>query len=300
MPAKPRLQNTLAHFLDQEPGEVLEGARRLPLALIRPNQRQARQIFDEAKLAELAVSIAERGVIEPIVVRPDGDQYQIVAGERRFRAAGMAGLEEIPAIIREDLDDAHAALLTAMENLQREDLDIEDEGRMYDTLLAQGVAGSERELARQLGVDRSRINRARRLAGVPALCQQLRNGAITLRQAVAALNDEAVAHGEPPELAERADLDAEALAHGEPSSGDEAVAHGEPPGSRRDMAHREPSGPVVWRPLYQWVQRMERWVPTVTRQGVRKLPAARRTELRQQIDTLRGQLAQLDELLGDD
>jgi ParB family chromosome partitioning protein len=216
MPAKPRLQNTLAHFLDREPGAELEGARLLPLRLIVHNARQPRQVFDEARLAELAASIAEHGVIEPIVVRPDGDQYQIVAGERRYRAAGMAGLEEIPAVIREDLDEAQAALLTAAENLQREDLDIEDEGRMYDTLLAQGIAASERELARQLGIDRSRINRARRLAQVPALCQQIRSGAITLRQAVAALNDEGMAHVESTDLAERADLDAESVAHREP------------------------------------------------------------------------------------
>lgn len=299
MPAKPRLQNTLSHFLDREPGEVLEGARLLPLVLIQPNPQQARQVFDEAKLTELATSIADHGVIEPIVVRPDGDQYQIVAGERRFRAAGMAGLAEIPAIIREDLQDTQAALLTALENLQREDLDIEDEGRMYETLLAQGVAASERELARQLGVDRSRINRARRLAVVPALCQQLRSGAITLRQAVAALNDEGVAHGEPGELAEREDLDAEGMAHGEPQDAG-VLAHGEPRGSQQGVAHGEPHSPVVWRPLYQWAARMERWVPTVTRQGVRKLPPMRRQELRQQIDTLRGQLAQLDELLGEE
>src|SRR6476659_3834017 len=95
----------------------LEGAASLDLDLIDPNPAQSRQSFDETALAELAASIRQHGVFQPIVVRPVGGRYQVVAGERRTRAARTAGLREIPAIIR-DLTDEQAAYATAIENLQ--------------------------------------------------------------------------------------------------------------------------------------------------------------------------------------
>src|SRR5215212_6650785 len=111
-------------FQQAEAGEELEGARLLPLDLVDANPQQARQVFDETALAELAASIAEHGVLEPILVRPLGERYQVVAGERRTRAARIAGLADIPALIRE-LTDEEAAYVTAIENLQREDMDLE-------------------------------------------------------------------------------------------------------------------------------------------------------------------------------
>src|SRR5437763_1753344 len=88
---------------------------------ISPNPNQPRKMFDEAALAELATSIEERGVMERIVLRPVGDGYEIVAGERRFRAGKMVGLTEIPAVVR-DLTDEEAMAEALLENFQREDL----------------------------------------------------------------------------------------------------------------------------------------------------------------------------------
>src|SRR4051812_19020349 len=117
MPAKPQRlslaqavgastpRGAAALFADTStPGTELEGARRLPLALVDANPQQARRAFDPVALQELADSISQHGVLEPILVRPVADRYQIIAGERRFRAAGLAGLTDIPAIIQ-DLDE---------------------------------------------------------------------------------------------------------------------------------------------------------------------------------------------------
>ncbi len=173
-------------FLDTitppEPGSELVGARLLPLDLIDPNPAQSRQVFDEAALVELATSIAEHGVLQPIVVRPAADRYQIVAGERRSRAARHAGLVEIPAIIRE-LTDEQAAYATAIENLQREDLDLEDEARQYQAILT--LTGlSQRQLAAQLGVSHNYIADRILLLERADLLAAYRIGTLTLRQAI--------------------------------------------------------------------------------------------------------------------
>lgn len=94
----------------------------IPVDLIHPGTFQARRKFDEQALAELAASIAESGIVQPVVVRNDGDQYELLAGERRWRASQLAGLHEIPAILRNDLDDREAHVLGLIENLQRESL----------------------------------------------------------------------------------------------------------------------------------------------------------------------------------
>src|SRR5437764_9073078 len=98
---------------------------KLSLDLVFPNPHQPRKMFDETALAELAASIRERGVMEPIVVRPKDGKYEIVAGERRFRASKLAGETEIPAIVRE-LSDEDAAADALLENFQREDLTATD------------------------------------------------------------------------------------------------------------------------------------------------------------------------------
>ncbi len=158
-------------FLDPitppEPGSELAEARLLPLDTLDTNPYQSRQVFHEATLAELAASIQAHGVLQPIVVRAVGERFQIVAGERRSRAARLAGLLEIPALIRE-LTDAQAAYATAIENLQREDLDLEDEARQYQALLT--LAGlSQRALAAQLGVSHNYIAERVRLLDRPDL-----------------------------------------------------------------------------------------------------------------------------------
>ena len=94
----------------------------IPVDLIHPGEYQARRRFDEDALEELAASIGESGIVQPVVVRSDGEFYELLAGERRWRAAQLAGLHEIPAILRNDLDDREAHVLGLIENLQRESL----------------------------------------------------------------------------------------------------------------------------------------------------------------------------------
>ena len=124
---KPALGRNLSSMLSQsalkqvqdKSGDVL---RNLPLDVIRPGRYQPRSVFDEEKLAELADSIRAQGVVQPIVVRPVGDQdYELIAGERRWRAAQLAGLDEIPAVVRDVADEASVAM-ALIENIQREDL----------------------------------------------------------------------------------------------------------------------------------------------------------------------------------
>src|SRR4051794_31849687 len=105
-----------------EPGEDDIELREIPVELIAPNPRQPRRHFDEATLAALAESVRRRGVLQPVLVRPvTGGTYELVAGERRWRAAGLAGLETIPALVRAR-DDAQALEVALIENMAREDL----------------------------------------------------------------------------------------------------------------------------------------------------------------------------------
>jgi len=137
---------------------------RIPLALIEVGSVQPRSRFDEAALEELAASIREKGLLQPVVVRPKGDGYELVAGERRFRAAQRAGLTELPAIVRE-LDDRAALELALVENLQREDLSPVEEARGYARLSEMGL--SHEEIARRVGKSRSAVTNALRLLQLP-------------------------------------------------------------------------------------------------------------------------------------
>ncbi|HEX2911913.1 MAG TPA: ParB/RepB/Spo0J family partition protein [Chloroflexia bacterium] len=112
----------------------LPGAMMLPLTMISPNPRQIRTHYDEAPLKELADDIKARGVLEPLLVRETSPgQYEIIAGERRFKAAGMAGLSEVPVIVRE-MDNSEANFAMLIENIQRENLDPRDEQRYFQSL----------------------------------------------------------------------------------------------------------------------------------------------------------------------
>ncbi len=115
VPAQPRPLSAVSSTTDPS-------IRRLPVDLIHPGRYQARRRFDPEALKELAASIAESGVVQPVVVRSEGRGYELLAGERRWRAAQLAGLQEIPAIVRDDLDDREAHILGLIENLQRESL----------------------------------------------------------------------------------------------------------------------------------------------------------------------------------
>lgn len=140
------------------------GVVRLPLASIRPNPRQPRKRFAEESLKELADSIREKGLLQPLLVRPQGDGYELVAGERRYRAALMAGLQEVPAVVK-DLTDREALELALVENLQREDLSPVEEARGYQALLEMGL--TQEEVARRVGKARSTVANALRLLQLP-------------------------------------------------------------------------------------------------------------------------------------
>lgn len=128
----------------------------LPVSQIEPHPDQPRRRFDEAALDELAASIAQRGVIQPIVVRAlDNGRYQIVAGERRWRAAQKAQLHEIPALVRE-LSERDVMALALIENLQREDLNPIEEARAYNRL-AESESLTQAEIARMVDKSRSHV-----------------------------------------------------------------------------------------------------------------------------------------------
>lgn len=139
----------------------------LPIATIFANPNQPRKYFDEAALAELAASIRERGVMEPIIVRPKEAGYEIVAGERRFRASQLAGLTEIPAIVRE-MSDEEAMADSLLENFQREDLTIIEKAVAIQNLLKMM---NQEECARRLGCSSSTLRRYLELLDLPPVIQ---------------------------------------------------------------------------------------------------------------------------------
>ncbi len=150
---------------------VLEasGIKRLPVEFITANRRNPRREFDAEQLEELANSIREKGVMQPILVRPsefDPDSYEIIAGERRWRAAQKAGLHEVPVIIRE-VDDKEALELAIIENVQRADLNSIDEALGYGELMDQ-YDYTQNDLAQVIGKSRSHVANTLRLLRLPA------------------------------------------------------------------------------------------------------------------------------------
>jgi ParB family chromosome partitioning protein len=142
------------------------GVRVIPVDRIEPNPEQPRLSFDEVTLLELANSIREHGVLQPILVRPLGpNKYQLIAGERRWRASIGAGLSTIPALV-ENIDDDTALEISIIENLQREDLSVLDEATMYDRMIREH-GYSVRKLAQKLGKDKGYLENRLRLADAP-------------------------------------------------------------------------------------------------------------------------------------
>ncbi|MFN2520432.1 MAG: ParB/RepB/Spo0J family partition protein [Candidatus Limnocylindria bacterium] len=139
--------------------------RELPLAKVVPNPGQPRMTWNEETLKELAASIREHGVLQPILVRPAGDAYEIIAGERRWRASKIAAKETIPAIV-ERFDDATALEIALIENLQREDLSPLDEAVIYQKMTGE-LGYSIRNLATKLGKDKGYVENRLRLATAP-------------------------------------------------------------------------------------------------------------------------------------
>ena len=138
------------------------GFRALPVDLIRRGKYQPRRVVEESALEELAHSVRARGIVQPIVVRPaGGGRFEIVAGERRWRAAQMAGLDEVPAVVRE-CSDREAAAVALIENIQREDLNPIEEAQGYRTL-ADEFGLTHQELAEAVGRSRPAVSNALRL-----------------------------------------------------------------------------------------------------------------------------------------
>lgn len=164
-----------------------DGLARLPIAKLEPRPDQPRQIFDEEKLEELAQSIREHGVLQPVTVRAaDQGYYQIVAGERRWRAARMAGLTEIPVNIVE-VTDREAAEIALIENLQREDLNPVEEARGFEKLMAD-YGLTQEQVADRVGKSRPVIANAVRLLGLaPAALSLTEEGRLSMSQARALL-----------------------------------------------------------------------------------------------------------------
>lgn len=154
----------------QAPSASTKAIQSIEVALIQPHPEQPRRHFDEGALAELADSIGKRGVIQPIIVRPHGGGFQIVAGERRWRAAQRAQLHRIPAIVR-DFDEAETLEIALVENIQREDLNPIEEAEAYRKLIAD-FHHSQEALGRIVGKSRSHIANLIRLLDLPATVQR--------------------------------------------------------------------------------------------------------------------------------
>lgn len=171
------------------PGPMREGLASIAVATIFPHPDQPRRHFDEEALAELAASIAARGVIQPVIVRPLGSGYQLVAGERRWRAAQKAQLHEIPAIIR-DLSDRDVMALALIENIQREDLNPVEEARAY-VRLAEFEGLTQAEIARLVEKSRSHIANLQRLLSLPdPVIHHLERGRLSMGHARALIGHE--------------------------------------------------------------------------------------------------------------
>lgn len=193
MAKKERLKNGLDmlfedNFHDDVGGSDDEQGGQLPvttlrISLIEPDKQQPRMKFDGQKLEELADNISQHGVLQPILVRPIGEEsYKIVAGERRWRAARMAGLTEIPVVIRE-LSDIQAAQIALIENIQREDLDPIETAYAYKRLMEE-FSMTQEQLSKSVGKSRASVANMVRLLKLPTEVQQkIRDKKISLGHA---------------------------------------------------------------------------------------------------------------------
>ena len=158
----------------------------LPARAIRPNPAQPRKVFQEGPLTELADSIRQHGILQPLSVRRVGNSYELIAGERRLRAAQLAGLTDIPCIVM-NMDDKESGMAAMVENLQRQDLDFVEEAQGISYLLQQWSMSQE-QAARLLGKSQSAVaNKLRLLRHSPPVLQALREAELTERHGRALL-----------------------------------------------------------------------------------------------------------------
>ncbi len=161
-----------------------QGTQTIRMSEIEPNKSQPRRHFDENAITTLADSIRQHGLIQPILVRSTGAGYQIVAGERRWRACRMLGMSEIPAVVKE-FSDSETAQIALIENIQREDLNPIEEAAAYKELM-ENYNMTQEELSKAVGKSRSAIANAVRLLNMPEKVQELlRKGELSAGQAKA-------------------------------------------------------------------------------------------------------------------
>lgn len=164
-----------------------DGPQELRLDEIRPNPQQPRTVFDPGALEELRDSIRNHGILQPVVVRRTDRGYELIAGERRWRGARLAGLERIPAIIREDVDDGTLLELALVENVQRRDLDAMEKARGYQNLV-EALGLTQEQVAQKVGLKRSTVANHLRLLELPEKAQQaVQEGLVTMGHARALL-----------------------------------------------------------------------------------------------------------------
>ena len=172
------------------PAAAAVGHRDLPIEKLRPCKTQPRKHFDEENLRELAASIKQHGILQPVVVRRQEDHYEIVAGERRWRAASLAGLRKVPVFIKE-LSDSHALQIALIENVQRQDLDPLEEAEAYSRLIREHKLTQD-QLATAVGKSRPAISNCLRLLKLPrAVLDMLADGRLSAghARAMMALDD---------------------------------------------------------------------------------------------------------------
>ena len=197
-----------------EPGVAVDsavvGIRSIPISALSPHPHQPRRRFDQAALEELAESIAARGILQPIVVRPHGHGYQIVAGERRWRAAQHAQLHEVPVVVR-NFDDSETLQIALVENIQRQDLNAIEEAQAFERLMRE-FGHTQEALAKVVHKSRSHVANLLRLLDLPANVQaRVAEGALSMGHARALvgaadaerLADQIVARGLSVREAER-------------------------------------------------------------------------------------------------
>ena len=231
-------------------------ACQIPLSALRPNPYQPRHDFPEAALAELTESLRTSGLLQPIVVRPANGHYEIIAGERRWRAAERLGWQEIPAVVRE-VDDRTLLALALVENLQRDGLSPIDEARGYHRLMSEFNA-SPADVADLVGRDRSTVANAVRLLKLPDAVQQMvHDGRLTTghARALLQLSDESAIGRLASTIVERG-LSVREV---------ETLARGDKPATRRAVRGRRRPGPQSQRVEDALRRRLQTDVYVVTR-----------------------------------
>lgn len=191
------LMGDMASVTDLSPDAPASPDKRIPIENIVPNPDQPRRRFEPEALEELAASIRERGILQPLIVRPKPDtpqQFEIVAGERRWRAAQMARLHDVPVLVRE-FSDEEAMEVAIIENIQRDDLNAVEEAQGYDRLM-KSHGRTQEELGQALGKSRSHVANMIRLLGLPEeVLEHLAEGRISAGHARALVtSSDPVAH----------------------------------------------------------------------------------------------------------